>query len=91
MFTDSAGGWLRRDNFRRREFHRLLEMAGIRRVRFHDLRHTAATLMLEADVHPKVVQEVLGHSSIAVTLDTYSHVVPALQTDAARRVDDLLR
>lgn len=56
-------------------------------IRFHDLRHTAASLMLELGVHPKVVQERLGHSSIAVTMDTYSHVLPSMQQDAASRVD----
>jgi integrase len=75
---------------KRPDFHKLLDRAGVRRVRFHDLRHTAATLMLEADVHPKVVQEVLGHSSISVTLDTYSHVAPSLQRDAATRLEVLL-
>lgn len=51
-------------------------------ISFHDLRHTHATLMLESGVHPKVVQERLGHSTISTTLDTYSHAVPNLQSDA---------
>lgn len=55
-------------------------------IRFHDVRHTHATLALQAGVHPKVVQERLGHSSIAITLDLYSHVVPGMQEDAAARV-----
>jgi integrase len=55
-------------------------------ARFHDMRHTHASLALQAGIHPKVVQERLGHSSIAVTLDRYSHVVPALQEDAATRI-----
>ncbi|MBA3619255.1 MAG: tyrosine-type recombinase/integrase [Acidothermales bacterium] len=58
--------------------------------RTHDLRHTHATLALAAGVHPKVVQERLGHSSIAVTLDTYSHAIPALQEDAAARLAALV-
>ncbi len=55
-------------------------------IRFHDLRHTCATLLLQAEVHPKVVQEMLGHSSIAITLDIYSHVVPSMQDEAAQRL-----
>jgi integrase len=59
-------------------------------VPFHALRHTAATLALEAGVNPKVVQERLGHSSITLTLDTYSHAVPTLGRDAAARGDALV-
>jgi integrase len=59
-------------------------------IRFHDLRHTAATLLLGQGVHPKIVQERLGHSPIAITLDTYSHVLPSMRRDAAQRLDDLL-
>ena len=57
------------------------------KIRFHDLRHAAATLMFKQGVHPKVVQERLGHSSIVVTLDTYSHVLPSMQDDVANRLD----
>lgn len=60
--------------------------AGLPRIKLHGLRHSHATLMLRAGVHPKVVQERLGHSSIAITLDTYSHAIPAMQEDAASRV-----
>ena len=67
-------------------FSRILEKAGLPHIRFHDLRHTHATLLLKAGVHPKIVQERLGHSSIAVTVDTSSHVVPGLQKMAARRI-----
>ena len=67
----------------------LVKRAGLPRIRFHDLRHTHATLLLTLGVNPKVVQERLGHSQISMTLDTYSHVVPSLQRDAARRIDDL--
>ncbi len=83
VFTSAGGAWIRKNNFRRRHFFPLLRRAGIRRVRFHDLRHTAATLMLSEGVHPKVVQEALGHSQIGVTLDIYSHVLPGLQREAA--------
>jgi integrase len=61
-----------------------------RRIRLHDLRHTHASLALAAGVHRKVVQERLGHASIAITLDTYSHVAPVLQEEAAAKVAALL-
>jgi len=60
-------------------------------VRFHDLRHTHATQLLKAGVHPKVVSERLGHASIGITLDTYSHVMPGMQEEAAERIDAGLR
>ncbi|MFC1987643.1 site-specific integrase [Chloroflexota bacterium] len=63
---------------------------GIKRIRLHDARHTHASLMLKQGIHPKVVQERLGHSSIAITLDTYSHVAPGLQQAAADRFDEVL-
>ena len=56
----------------------------------HDLRHTAATLLLTQGVHPRVVMETLGHSQVSLTLDTYSHVLPGLQVEAARRMDDAI-
>jgi hypothetical protein len=60
------------------------------RIRFHDLRHTHATLLLQANVHPKVVEERLGHSSIKVTIDRYSHVIPSMQDEAAARIGALV-
>lgn len=71
-------------------FERLARSAGVPRIRFHDLRHTHATLALSAGVHPKVVQERLGHASISMTLDTYSHAIPAMQEDAAARIAALV-
>ena len=68
-----------------------LARTGLPNIRVHDLRHTAATLMLEQGVHPKVVQEMLGHSSIALTLDTYSHVAPTMHRDAVNRIDALFK
>ena len=59
-----------------KRFKKALQLAGLPSVRFHDLRHTAATLLLQADTHPKIVSEMLGHSTITLTLDTYSHVIP---------------
>jgi len=60
------------------------------RIRFHDLRHSCATLLLVQGVAPRVVMEILGHSEIAMTMNTYSHVVPDLQREAANRMDSLL-
>ncbi|MBT4001937.1 MAG: tyrosine-type recombinase/integrase, partial [Chloroflexi bacterium] len=60
-------------------------------IRLHDLRHTAATLMLQENVHPKIVQERLGHSDITLTLNTYSHVTPVMQNDVAEKLDNLLK
>jgi len=72
-------------------FCRLVTKAGLGPPRFHDLRHTAATLMLASGVHPKIVSERLGHATVAITLDIYSHVLPGLQMDAARLMDRVLR
>ena len=60
-------------------------------MRFHDLRHSHATHLLASGVHPKIAQERLGHATVAVTLDLYSHVLPGMQEEAAARVDDALR
>ena len=69
---------------------RLLKAAGLPRIRFHDLRHSCASILLAAGVHPKIVQELLGHATIAITLDLYSHVIPTLQRDAARVLGEAL-
>lgn len=69
---------------------RVAQQAGLPRIRFHDLRHSHATHLLQAGVHPKVVAERLGHATVQVTLDIYSHVLPTLQQDAAQRLDATL-
>lgn len=69
---------------------RALEACGLPHVRTHDLRHTAATYLLSKGVHPKVVQELLGHSSITLTMNTYSHVLPALHQEVAKHMDSLI-
>jgi len=75
-----------------RSFKKLLRKAGLPLdTRFHDLRHTAATLLLTKGVHPKIVQELLGHSSISITLDTYSHVLPNMQSEAVRAMEDIFK
>ncbi len=73
-----------------KRFTRLQQLAGARHIRLHDLRHTWATLALQAKVHPKVVQERLGHASIAITLGTYSHVAPGMGEQAAATVAALV-
>ena len=68
----------------------LLRKSGLPKIRLHDLRHTHASLLLKAGIHPKAVSERLGHSSIMITLDRYSHLFPTLQQEAAERFDELL-
>jgi integrase len=85
VFAGYDGKLPRRSNVRRRSFEPLLERAKLGRLRFHDLRHTAATLMLAAGVHPKIVSDRLGHASVTITLDRYSHVLPGMGRDAADR------
>ena len=72
------------------DWTRLLQKAGVRHVRLHDGRHTAATLLLSENVHPRVVMELLGHSQMRTTMDIYSHVMPALAREAADRMGALL-
>lgn len=72
------------------DFKAHLRRLGLPEIRFHDLRHTAATIMLHEGIPSKVVQERLGHSQISVTLDTYSHVLPSMQEEAAVKIDELL-
>lgn len=72
------------------EFKLLLKQAGLPDIRFHDLRHSAATLLLSLGVHPKVVQELLGHTQISMTMDVYSHVLPGMQQDAMSKLNAAL-
>lgn len=80
-----------RPNTISRAWSNLAAKAGIRVIRFHDARHTHASLLLKQGIHPKVVQERLGHSTISTTLDIYSHVTPGLQEAAAKRFDDVMQ
>jgi integrase len=73
-----------------RHFKALLKRAGLTESRFHDLRHTAASLLLAQGVHPRVVMEILGHSRISLTMDTYSHVMPSVMNEAAAKMDAIL-
>jgi integrase len=90
VFTSGTGGPLRANHILQRRFTPLLRKAGLPLIRFHDLRHTAATLLLRQGVHPKIVAEMLGHSTISMTLDIYSHVIPDMQKDATVALDRLL-
>ena len=90
VFSNRRGNPIDKANLLRGSFWPLLERAGLPHMRFHDLRHSCASLLLAEGVHPKVVQEMLGHSSISVTMDIYSHTLPTMQADAAERMDRLL-
>jgi integrase len=89
VFSGAEGGPLR-PNTVSRAWTVLAARAGLKVIRLHDARHTHASLMLKQGVHPKIVQERLGHSSIQITLDTYSHVAPGLQEAAAEGFDNLV-
>jgi integrase len=79
------------NNLYHRDFKVILKKAGLSGFTFHSLRHTCATLLLSRNVNPKIVSEMLGHSSIAITLDTYSHVLPTMQESAIRALEDALK
>lgn len=91
VFPSENGQPLMEGNLARRNFKRVLKQAGLpESLRLYDLRHTCATLLLLASVHPKVVSERLGHSSIRETLDTYSHVLPSMQKHASDALENML-
>src|SRR5215203_1109908 len=90
VFTTEAGTPINPSNLRQPSFAPLLKQAGLPHIRFYDLRHTCATLLLSKGVHAKFVQELLGHATIAVTLDTYSHVLPGMGNQAANAMEDAL-
>lgn len=89
VFPNRFGGLMVPDNLAKRSFKRHLLEAGLPEIRFHDLRHTAATLLLSQGVHPKVVSETLGHADISITLRVYAHVTPNMQQAAADAMDRL--
>jgi integrase len=90
VLTSTIGTPVDVGNLTYRSFRPLLKRAGLPRIRIHDLRHTAATLMLGRGVHPKIVQEMLGHSTITQTMDTYSHVLPDMQDQAVSAIESAL-
>lgn len=89
VFTTERGSPLDPGNVSNR-FKLTLEQAQLPKIRFHDLGHTAATLLLQTGTHVKLVSEMLGHSSIVITLDTYSHVLPTMHDEIADTMDALL-
>src|SRR5918997_1584398 len=90
VFPTTLGTPMLGDNLLKRNLRPLLEKAGLPPLTFHELRHTFATFHLASGEKPKVIQEILGHSSIKTTMDTYSHVVPGMQEEAAERLQRLL-
>jgi integrase len=90
VFVTEIGTPLNRHNLTQRSFMPLLANAGLPQIRFHDLRHTCATLLLGRGVHPKLVQHLLGHASITMTLDRYSHWMPSMGRHAADGMDEAL-
>ncbi|WP_254151229.1 tyrosine-type recombinase/integrase [Candidatus Chloroploca mongolica] len=75
-----------------RHFKSVLTKLGLpATIRFHDLRHSCATFLIAQGVHPRVVMEILGHSQISITMNTYGHVMPETQQDAVQKLDALLR
>jgi len=90
VFTGEGGNPLNPSNLRNRSFKPHLERAGLPRITFHDLRHTCASLLFERNAHPKLVQELLRHASVAITLDTYSHMLPGMGGEAADAMGEAL-
>ena len=90
IFASETGEPLDRRAVTKLKFKPLLKRAGLPEIRFHDLRHTCATLLLTRNVNPKIVSEMLGHSTIAITLDTYSHVLPNMRDQAAAAMEEAL-
>jgi len=90
VFPNTSGGFIYPDVLLN-QFRKLLKNVGLPHMRFHDLRHSAATILLSMGVHVKVVQELLGHSAITMTMDVYSHVLPSMQQEAMGKLNDLYR
>ncbi len=90
VFAGEGGGLINPSNLRQRSLAPLLKRASLPQITFHDLRHTCATLLLSKGVHPKFVQELLGHATISITLDRYSHVIPAMGDQTKKAMEDVL-
>jgi integrase len=90
VFATESGSLINPSNLRNRSFKPLLKRASLPDICFHDLRHTCATLLLSQGTHPKLVQELLGHATIAITLDTYSHFLPSMGGQTVRAMEAAL-
>ena len=90
VFATESGTLINPSNLRNRSFRPLLRRAGLPDICFHDLRHTCATLLLLQGTHPKLVQELLGHATIAMSLDTYSHFLPSVGDQTVRAMEAAL-
>lgn len=90
IFATEMGTIINPSNLRNRSLKPLLRRAELRPIRFHDLRHTCATLLLGKDINPKIVSEMLGHASVRITLEIYSHLLPDMQEKAAKALEDVL-
>ncbi len=88
VFPNSVGRPMDANNLIKREFEAALRRAGLRKIRFHDLRHSYASLLIDRGEHPKYIQVQMGHSSINITMDTYGHLMKAVNQDAAKRLDE---
>ena len=90
VFAGERGSIINPSNLRNRSFVPLLRKADLPRITFHDLRHTCASLLFQRNIYPKFVQELLGHASVAITLDTYSHMLPGMGSEAADAMGEAL-
>ena len=90
VFAGEGGSLINPSNLRQRSFVPLLVRAGLPQITFHDLRHTCASLLFQRNVHPKIVQELLGHASAAIMLDTYSHMLRGMGGEAANAIGKAL-
>ena len=87
MFPSDEGTPIDNNNLVRRHFEPAMRRAGLRKIRFHDLRHTYASPLIDQGEHPKYIQNQMGHSSINVTMDTYGHLMKTVNKESARRLD----
>ena len=90
VFAGEGGGFINPSNLRQRSFIPLLKRAGLPQITFHDLRHTCASLLFQQNVHPNFVQHLLGHASVAITLERYSHMLPGMGGEAANAMREAL-
>jgi integrase len=90
VFTALNGGPIRKSNFNRRYWQPATKAAGLEGFRFHELRHTAASIAIQSNTHPRLIQEALGHSSIKVTMDRYGHLMPGADQTLANNIDQLI-